>query len=94
MSFFKFVNLKLLNYFWGQRKKIVSLQAKISDTPIYQKFFDLQKWEFWDLTNTHTDRHGNSMTELAQWADSLKNWIGGKICFKTNFKFIILEIVQ
>ena len=56
-------------------KQIVSLQPNISDTPFDQKSPRPPEEGVLNC-HTHTDRqtdgHRNSMTELAQWTDSVK----------------------
>ena len=58
-----------------QKKKIVSLQANISDKPFNQKspgHPEVGVLNCHRQTDRHTDGHCNSMTESAPWADKVK----------------------
>ena len=62
-----------------EEKQFLTSQANISDTPIDQKSPGPQELGFLNFhrqtdrqTDIQTDGHHDSMTESAQWADSVK----------------------
>ena len=57
----------------NQDQKVnLSSQAKISDTPFNQSSLQHGKVVICNVTDTHTGGHGDCMTELAYWADSVR----------------------
>ena len=59
-----------------EKKKLCHCSPILAIRPLTRSFYDLRKKVFRDVTdrqtNKQTDGHSDSMTELAQWADSVK----------------------
>ena len=54
------------NICFFRQENVLPLQANISITPLTRSRQDIQKGLFWNVTNTHTDGHGDYMTEWAR----------------------------
>ena len=52
------------------KKKMCHCRPKLAILSSTRSFFDLRKWVFHYGKDRHTDRHGDSLTDLAQKAES------------------------